>query len=340
MARHLGSRAVAGLRRQILLPDERIGWYWIARQARSRVQEAGGFDLVFSSSRPETSHVVGAYYSKQLRLPWVADFRDLWTAHDVPRRLPPLRQFEKVIERHVLRRSSALATVSEPLAEKLRRFHRKPTYVITNGFDEDDFEPPVNDSKGLRPLQILYSGTVFPGKQRPEILFEAIARALASDLIERDDLRVTFLGPKCESVVETAARFGLRGVVRAEGSVPFHDALRRQQEADVLLLLEWGGDGRAGVLTGKLFSYFGSRRPVLAIGPLGTGVDEILRDTRAGVHAEDAAGVVTLLTRFVRDLHVKGAVPYEANEPLLRARYSWRALAGRWSTVFQEIVAR
>lgn len=46
----------------------------------------------------------------------------------------------------------------------------------------------------------------------------------------------------------------------------FQSQIKEQQNADLLLLLESGEDAAKGVLTGKIFEYMISGKPVLSLG--------------------------------------------------------------------------
>src|SRR5205807_973392 len=100
-------------------------------------------DVIFSSALPPTSHLVARRLSRKARLPWVAEFRDLWTDNHAFQRIQPLLTVERILERWAMREADALVTVSEPLADTLRKRLNKPVFVVPNGYDPDDFPTGV-----------------------------------------------------------------------------------------------------------------------------------------------------------------------------------------------------
>jgi hypothetical protein len=64
-----------------------------------------------------------------------------------------------------------------------------------------------------------------------------------------------------------AEKYGLREVIDFRGGVRRQEALQIQQEADILLLLESNAPEARGVLTGKVFEYLMTDKPILLIGP-------------------------------------------------------------------------
>jgi len=54
--------------------------------------------------------------------------------------------------------------------------------------------------------------------------------------------------------------------------------------AGILLLLIPKVPQNEGILTGKLFEYIGSHSPILAIGPEGGDVENIINETNSGIY--------------------------------------------------------
>src|SRR4051812_43230623 len=73
-----------GLRRHVVaalrFPDRRNGWYFPAVRAGSRLLSSEHFDAIISSGPPHSLHLIGRRLSLRHRIPWIADFRDAWTA--------------------------------------------------------------------------------------------------------------------------------------------------------------------------------------------------------------------------------------------------------------------
>ena len=55
-------------------------------------------------------------------------------------------------------------------------------------------------------------------------------------------------------------------------------------QAQVLLLLIPKIDKNEGILTGKLFEYLGSKRPLVVIGPKNGDVEKIIKETNSGIY--------------------------------------------------------
>jgi hypothetical protein len=100
-------RRIAGLRRLAawtLLPDSYVGWVPFALRAGARLLRAQRYDMLMTTSSPDSAHLIGRGLARRFGVPWVADFRDPWT-----QRLsfaPPTawhRARHRALERGVLR---------------------------------------------------------------------------------------------------------------------------------------------------------------------------------------------------------------------------------------------
>ncbi len=108
------------MRTLLSIPEQRIVWYPQAVRAARHLAQQHPFRIIFSTSPPETDHLVALALKRATGLPWVIDFRDGWMFEPlVPYRqtLPPRRAIESRMERAVLRHADAIVTTSEVMAD-------------------------------------------------------------------------------------------------------------------------------------------------------------------------------------------------------------------------------
>lgn len=226
------------------------------------------FDVIVSSFGPHASLAMG--YLAKRRNPnakWVLDFRDLWVGNHVYPGIWPFTYIETLLERFYVRHADMVVTVSDALANELRaRYPQKKIVVSPNGFDPEEAVngPSLPADFKNNHFTIVYTGSLHEDQRNPEPLFEAIAK-LPSEV--RFKIRVKFAGPIPDFLPPLVTKHGLDEVVRLLGKRPREESLRLQAEADVLLFLEKQHDeSRDGVLTGKLFEYLVTGRPIWAVG--------------------------------------------------------------------------
>ena len=111
LGRGTARRLRAFARRWVYRPDAQVGWYPFAVTAGRALLRRKSFDVVFSSSFPITAHLIARRLARDFTLPWVAEFRDVWTdaaEYDSAAR----RRSDQRTERTLLRDADAVVTVS------------------------------------------------------------------------------------------------------------------------------------------------------------------------------------------------------------------------------------
>ncbi|AHD05818.1 glycosyltransferase family 4 protein [Paenibacillus larvae] len=274
-------------------PDGQIGWIPFAYRAGKKTIDTWKPDLIYASSTPYSSLITAARLSRKHGIPWMAELRDLWVDHQYYHYGRIRKKLESWVEKKTLESATALVTVSEPLAEKLRARYNIPVQVIRNGFDPEDYEPAVSRERSPN-LDLVYTGMVYDGKQDISPLLKAIRLLKDQDI----PVRLYMYGKYLDKIRQSAAHFGVSEQVKVSGSVGYKEALRLQTEADILLLLLWTDRQEKGIYTGKLFEYIGSRRPILAVGPGENVAADLIRELGAGFIAHEEEKIVQQLKRW------------------------------------------
>jgi glycosyltransferase involved in cell wall biosynthesis len=131
----------------LYFPDHFFTWGWLAAVASVGLWIRHRYDVVYTTSHPESAHLAGLAL-KLLGVRWVVDYRyggPLWVKEIVGYRKSPARErLERRYQRWVLSRADAVITQSEPIrADFCRIFALNPdrVRVIPSGYDEQDFDP-------------------------------------------------------------------------------------------------------------------------------------------------------------------------------------------------------
>lgn len=323
----------------VRFPDRALPWVLPAIRAGSETLQLRSFDVILSSHGPPSSHIVASVLAKRYSIPWVADYRDLWSMNHVHPRSGLFQWFEMMFERRILQRASALVTVSEPLAQQLQSLHTKPVYIIPNGFDEEDFVSiePVPQEK-IDTLQIVYTGMIYPGKRDPSPLFKAIASLNALTTSKVPCVVVHFVGADSKIVFENARKYGVEKHVVCHPRCSNLESLQWQVNSDALLLLEWCDPAAKGVYTGKVFEYLGALRPILAIGPSGGVIDALLAETGAGRLMVEPKAIMAWLTSIYKIKQERGTTRLQSGNRLI-VQYTRRHQAAKLAVVLRGAVA-
>jgi len=281
-------------------PDAQKGWRSYAIKAGNEFLKQEHVDAIISTSSPVTSHIVARALKTEHGIPWVADFRDLWTQNHYYPYSRLRRRIERRLELNTLREANALVIVSGPSYPKLSALHReKPIYVITNGFDPGEVNSPCVNLTSK--FTITYTGNLYPGKQSAEPLFIALRDMITNEILDANDIEVRFYGAEVGWIDKQAEHYGLKKVVKQYGILTRGAALNKQRESQVLLLIKWDDPNEKGAYSAKIFEYLAAKRPILAVGGYRDVVDEVLDETRAGYIGSSSEEIKGIIKELYQD---------------------------------------
>jgi teichuronic acid biosynthesis glycosyltransferase TuaH len=211
----------------------------------------------------------------------------------------------------IVSRSTAVATVSEPLAANIaQRYGRAVDAVIENGVDYERFaQVPRAAPDGRRP-RFVYAGTL-----KPTVDFDALEQ-LAAAVPDADIVLAGTVRPQCQRDLNRLTRLPN---VRHMGAVPPDEVPAILADADVGLMPYRSTDWTATASALKLFEYLAAGMPVV-----GKGLPASVQHQRSGlyVHASATEGFV----EAARALVSNPAPPDLAEEcRAVAALHSWES---------------
>lgn len=315
-------------------PDTNIGWYKHAVKSGEKLLKEGKYNAILSSSNPATCHLVANKLKTLFGIPWVADFRDLWSQNHYSEHFTLRKILEKRLETTTISAADILTTVSQPLAIKLRENHRKKQVnTIMNGFDPE-FKNP--GTKTTEKFTIVYTGALYQGKRDPEPLFQATSELINSGKISSSDIEILFFGTDDDWLFNDIRKYNLEKVIKVCGPISREESILQQRKAQVLLLLTWNHPAEKGVYTGKLFDYLAAQRPILAIGIPGSVIEELFKSTKVGTYVSCVEELKIAILSYYQEYKLTGKVAYKGNLTEID-KYSHREMARQFAKVLESI---
>lgn len=325
---------------RLLFPDRNLLWIVPACIAGVRAGRRHAVEAVYASAWPVSALFAGWLAARILRRPFVAELRDLWVDNPfLPPRPAARLRLERAWERRLLEAARRVIVVTEPMKRQLLAAHPglRPddVAVISNGFDSTRARAPVvqgREATGGSVKLLLYTGALY-GRRDPSRLLEALRRL--NDPVTRVRLRlVGEINPEFEPLLMKARD---EGWCETAGSVSYDASLAEMARADALLLLIEGGPGSAGIMTGKLFDYLASGRPVVAVAPADGVAAALVREAEAGavVDPADDEGLETVL-RALADGRLTTPDPARAAHVL--EPYAWSRLSEQVARLLLEVM--
>jgi glycosyltransferase involved in cell wall biosynthesis len=254
------------------IPDQWASWLLSAIPVGLRLIRKHRPHAIWSTYPIPTAHLVGLALQRLSGLPWIADFRDVMTDDDFPRRFG-LRRVYRSIERRVVSRA-ACVVLTAPSAQRMYldrypRLSRDTCRVIANGYDEVDFgfratARTAGSDVAERPLRLLHSGLIYEEERDPRPFFRALARLRQDGIVTPAGLQIELRAAGSERYFSSLLRdLGLGDLVRLLPPLDYHAALRDCAEADGLLLLQGPSCDRQ--IPAKTYEYLRLGKPILAL---------------------------------------------------------------------------
>jgi len=338
-------------------PDDKIGWIPFATLQGIRAIRREKIDVIFSTSPPESGHIIARRLSKLTGRPFIADFRDPFTTHYTKQNLPILADSlpyispgrlrrERKIEKKILGDAGfAVHTgqgraklVMEAFPEISSDKHR----VITNGYDEADFDSVNSGSckeKASERVTFVNIGQIYIDAPFGQLLRGA-EQALTRET-PAPDIGFQFIGDQLADWEDVISQPVFSGRIERLGFRPHKETIRLMTESDVLLLMLPEGDARMRdkIIAGKTFELMRSGRPILMIGWEGES-SRMIEESGLGrfVSCENINAISETLTEYYRKKKNGTLAPLPNWEYI--QRFERKALTGELARLFDSLIEK
>jgi glycosyltransferase involved in cell wall biosynthesis len=256
------------IRGNLFIPDPRRGWNRFAFRKACELIRNEKISHVITTSPPHSTQLIGLRLKRRFpKIKWTADMRDPWTDiyyYDMFRPAPFARMIDREMEKNVLTRTDKIITVGQTLASllgsKAEGISQKIN-VLPNGFDEEDFEGVIASTPDR--FTITYVGTLSPSYP-----VKGFIEAIKDLKIDNRPVSLKFVGTVPELIQDMFRE-------NEEGERPefiqyceHPEAIKHMMRSSMLLLIIPEHQSNKSILTGKIFEYMGTEKPILLLGPI------------------------------------------------------------------------
>jgi len=272
------------IRGNLFIPDARKFWIKPANQFLNHYLQNNAIDVIISSGPPHSTHLIGLSLKNKFQIPWLSDFRDPWTNIDFYKDLKLTKiadQKHKKLENDVLVQSDIVLTIGKQLSKELKTLGAKRVEIIENGFDPQDFLDDTNHELDEK-FSIAHIGSFTPSRNHL-VLWKALSHLVDEQEEFKSKLEIKLIGKVDYSVLQSIKDFGLDTYLKKIEYVSHSEVIKHQKTSKLLLLMVNNTPNAKGIVTGKVFEYMASKRPILAIGPKDGDLGEILTQTSSGI---------------------------------------------------------
>ena len=335
-------KAAMWVRGNLFRPDPRCLWIRPSVRFLKKYLAEHPVDLIVSTGPPQSMHLIGLRLARETGLPWIADFRDPWTKIFYFKHLQMTKATERwheKMEKKVLDEASAVVAVSPLVQQEFQAMTDTPVELITNGFDECDFEgSECTEAYGgpEKNFTITHTG-LFAADGNPTVLWDVLSEKCAKDEQFRKLLKIKLIGKNDEQIIKALEDRGLKDMLEDMGYQPHSAAVQEQRTASVLILPLRKEPEYKAVLPGKLFEYLASFRPVLGIGQTDGAMAMILNETKTGkvIDWEDKEGISEYIEKCWK-MHLEGRLTTEGAD---LSHFTRRSITRRMVQLFERLAS-
>ena len=281
---------------------------WFYKRKVDQLLKEEKFDLIYFSTTQFPVLILGAYWKKKFKIPYVVDMQDAWFStyyEDKPKAQRPAKywfsyRLDKYLEPIALQKADGLVSVSQgyldTLNERYPNLKSVPQQVITFGTYQPDFDLvhqnssafdlPFKKDKNL--VQLAYVGRGgHDMKDAVTLLFKGFKKGLKEQYDNFRKLRFHFIGTSyapngtgIKTIKPIADEMGISAYVEEQTDrIPFYQGIFTLLNANGLLVI---GSNDQQYTASKVYPYILAKKPLLAFFHQDSSAAKIINECKAG----------------------------------------------------------
>jgi glycosyltransferase involved in cell wall biosynthesis len=334
-------KLLSNISQTFLIPDSKVLWKNKAIALAEKIINTNSIDLIFATAPPYTDFLIAVYLKEKFGLPIVLDYRDSWI--DCPNNFYPTpfhKRRHMKLEKNVLRHADGITTMNERVRELIIERYPFVTEdiirVISHGFDPEDFEKVSGETPSNDKFRITYSGS-FLNYYTPKHFFDALRKVLDEKPVLRGKIEAMFVGTFPEEFKKYADDMGISDVLKFTGYVPHTEVMKHLMQSHVLWMMI-NQTGRSDLhSTGKLYEYFGARKPIIACVPEGVARESLKNYGAVKITEPDDVNSIAEAIKYFYSCFETNSLPVPNPEFILK--YDRNRLSGELAEIFNNISA-
>ncbi|UCE08246.1 MAG: glycosyltransferase [bacterium] len=325
----------------LLIPDSKILWLPFALKSTLPLIREYKIEIIYTTSPPHSAHLGGLLLKLATGIKWIADFRDDWTGGESQPNPSIIHTFvNRLMEKFVLKIADRVIGMCDHLTQSLSRksghiSKNKKFLTIMNGYDREDFSGLENLPLNSR-FTITHCGSISRVSD-PEPFLKAVKFLFQQHPKLKDQILIQFFGIDIYGRLDYVAQsLGLEQNISQIRYLSHREALKEIMQSHLLLLTIFKRTNEE-IITGKLFEYLASGKPILLISSEGE-VARIVRVLDRGVVVKnhDIQGIQNAILTCLQK-YQEGRSLF--SDPLSIPQFDRERLTGKLAEVFSELTS-
>jgi glycosyltransferase involved in cell wall biosynthesis len=252
-------------------------WVKAAVRKAKLLHSERGFDLIYTRSLPIAAHIVGYWFARAVRLPWIANINDPWTSEFFPvEEGPKLSAFWTAANMFWLRRTLLNADLMTYPCRRLKDFHLRLAKLdlAAEVIPHIGYKPKSVGKSSEGHFRLVHAGRLLASEGRfGKAILLGLKAFLDSYTEAAADTKLILVGPGDDETQSLICELGLQRNIEIVGRVNYENSLDYIASSSACVLIESRVD--EGIFfASKLADYLAHGKPVLAVSPsIGTAAD-------------------------------------------------------------------
>ena len=292
------------VRATFFIPDARVLWMLTAKKAIDKLMKENDISAVYSSSPPYTCSLIARYAKNKYNIPWIAGFRDPWTGFiSSPNRWLIPSIIDKSLEHSVFETADAVECAWKGIIKdaitKYPNLDQNKFLHVPNGYDSSDF--PIVEKMENEKFTVTYTGSLY-GRRNPAAFFKAIEQLIEEEFFTADDIHLRFVGRFGNEVEVMFSQASFRDSIEIVGYVAHSKSIEYLLSSDALLLIVDESKESNEIVPGKVYEYVGVKKPIIAIAPHTSAIEELMHETKSGMVAHQTE--IFRITEIIKEYYL------------------------------------
>lgn len=324
-------KLVEYINKTLLFPDYQIQWLPFAKMKIIEIMKKEKIDVVYITSPPHSTQILGTWIKKNYHVPVVTDFRDPFTFNYKKKDADFFNKCFNFEKKVLVNADFVIANTSVNKNIYIEKFDvsKDKIEVITNGYDKSDFENVKIEKLNDKKIIFSHIGQFYGDYNAQPFLY-----ALSTIKNEIKDIEFRFIGKVTEQDKKLIKKLQLERLIKLYGYCSHKKALEYLKKSDFLILIVSNSNWNYWI-PGKTFEYINSGRKILAILPENGNCAEIIRNTKTGVviSPDKINKIAKTILNFTQNYRIESFVP---NNTEIQ-KYERRNLTKILANIFNEI---
>lgn len=257
-------------------------------------------DAIIATGGPYFLFRYASMLSEEFRIPWFADYRDLWSyypKHGSNIINESLHKYSRrLLENYYTSKAEGIVTVTPKLVDILKtNFRNKPVFLSYNGYLRTFKKKKEKEkNKNFNHLKLAYLGSIYAYYD----LDSFFSGCIQFTKIANKQLSITFIGlnfypSQKKKIINLAQSKGI--IVYFTSKVEFEHIHDKLYDYDALLLF---GLENGVFICAKLFEYLQVEKPVILFARNHKIMENIIKETNAGYAAANSTELCKVLLKI------------------------------------------